>query len=1382
MPELATAPITAAPHNGQPVQDMPPGDDPSEAPTEVMRPRLQRSPRRAPSPAPAPAPEEEASPELSAESAPSAPPDAPADPPYSPEVDPEVDPELAKKLQIKVIDVSHGVASGAVDHAEAHIAEQTTQRGVRGFLKRVWHGNVARDFIRQRTIQHGREEIIESGNIYALQDGSATDHDQAMAAVVTRFTDDYLHGSERQDKLSDAESGAQLERELRTLVNFYAQGSIDADVLTEEKNRVLDHYREQLHAEDRNKGLLLTDNLLEVAQEAKAAFNHGVAMERIQGALSAAKGEALIGARTEARRDLTDRIVDKVHSSRVGSLVNETTIGLVTGAIITATKFTTRKAVTAAAATVGMGVGAGIVAGAREHARVGQERAQHARERATGQELEPGQGGRRAAMEETRYETVQASDVIDQLAAARQAVGSAEPAGIEQAIRSITEAQTRIALSDETSIDLIAFSSPTSVESERLQLDIKLAEAKVAVNQALAGADATALSNAGLDPDLETTLTGRIDGLRDVIDQDISSKDAVFNKLRRNRTLKMAGIGLVSGIAIGEAMQETHALVSGELQGVFEDSNGSERRTLLAGLLGHQGAAGDVSQDADTGHASAELNKQERALGLPEGSLGHDDAAGDIEQNTGGQTAKLSEHAALGLPEGFRLSDGAQGQQDLIDPEGKVVLQDIAVDGQGHLTPDSQEALREAGFTFDEQTENFTSSHVTREQVQRSSHEYLQHHREEFTKVHRELWYDNNTPDTFDQNELRLNWGGTNSTGVDEHGNYVFNMQQMTPDGSFHNGLSADAQNLLKEGKLAIALSMTQDTQTHVVMIPVDEHGNAVIRADSWMAKSLFETKDGQAQFNGAYAEAVQLMGKHNGVESTRMLATVVGEGQPRQITDTVSHVVHERDQRIITTLHESDRPVEVPPVLPIYSRRGLEALQRPQPELLYVGGPGYIEDGYRATEGLLPRAGLAPFAPELQADPDAEIDADRAAHRYVRAMRPSHQRTVERLRQGLESQPQAPHPKAVVMIPAAAHQEGRNIYNTLVQYSLQQDVTPDDFEVVVFANRPKGTRPDSTVDEVKRFQTEHPELKVRLIEKELEPQEAKIGWIRKAVTDTVITDLMERGVSLKEVMLVSNDADSEWISPKYLRTIIDKAEASPESDGFLGFIDWSYDAYKAHPEMLVATRFMQMLEIYLRVAKHEIGSSGANFAFRPAAYTAIGGYQPGTELGEDVVLGRMIKSVRAGASGRRPIAFMGRRSEVNTSARRALEKLFKDGGAPAAQWEEEFGANDELRDRDFDLQDFNFDDPAAVAAMVRSCERMLNQTLKMYSASLQDDNARPRYRNGRLTVFDNETIRQVNRMAFFLGVDIAWQPDGTMQITDAAKLIDGLKEWQSKH
>ena len=108
-------------------------------------------------------------------------------------------------------------------------------------------------------------------------------------------------------------------------------------------------------------------------------MTHGLALDKIDQLLSINSGEARTGARTEVRQTATDKIVNKLYNTKAGTLINETTLALAVGTVMTIGKFTTRKLATAAGAFVGLGVGAGVIAGVREHAKVGHERQLHMR-------------------------------------------------------------------------------------------------------------------------------------------------------------------------------------------------------------------------------------------------------------------------------------------------------------------------------------------------------------------------------------------------------------------------------------------------------------------------------------------------------------------------------------------------------------------------------------------------------------------------------------------------------------------------------------------------------------------------------------------------------------------------------------------------------------------------------------------------------------------------------------------------------------------------------------------------------------------------------------------------------------------------------------------
>ena len=879
-------------------------------------------------------------------------------PPPPAQTEEEMQEELQKKLQIQVVDTSDAVQSEAVDRAERYLSEETTQRGVGGFLKKIWQGNIARDFYRQREIQRGRREIVETGNIYINTDGSQADHDQAMAAVVERFTSDFVHEGENNQQFEDVEHGQELLSQLQELVSTYARGDIDHDVLVEERTRILSEYGQQVHQADRNRGLVYADNILEVAANARTAFEHGAGLDRLDAAISGRVGEARTGVRTEARLQVTDRAIDWMHRHHMSG-VNETTLALGVAAAMTAAKFTTRKAATAVAAVAGLGVGAGLIAAGREHLRVGQERISHSRQMAEGGEIQDN-SQRRERMEETRYETVPTAELIASLQVAREAVEAGNTDSLNELIATLTAARARVQTSDAQSIDLLEYSSKASVETERLALDIELARATVAAQEA-AEASGQAL-------DLDALLQN----INEQIQGDITSKDAAFNRLRRNRTIKMGLIGAATGVLAGLGIQEIHSLLDSGLQGVAEGPVGSDRHSLLADIF--------------RGNSSVEENSQDPS---------HREFFNDYK----GEHLKA---VATDLPEGYHLENTRPGEQfgwDIIGPDGKPVI-DVGLewDTQGNLSKETRALLHEEGFGLKQNSLKFFQRETISSEVSRTPHEYINAHPELFESVRRELWYDNNTPGVYDRNELKLWWGGATGSGIDSDGNYVFNVMQMNPDGSYHHEFSTDAQQLIEDSKMQIALSMTKDTQSEVFMVPIDQHGNAAIKADTYIGRALFETQDGHAQFTGAYAEAVQLMGEDSGgKESMRMLATVVGDNEPNTATDIVTHTELQEKTHYVTQIiapEKADTPIEIPPVLPIYSRRGLEGLVQPETP---GGGYGYYNSGYEGNLGSAERRrGIAPFSREVETNPDAKIDGNKSTERYLKSLPSDYKKRVE--------------------------------------------------------------------------------------------------------------------------------------------------------------------------------------------------------------------------------------------------------------------------------------------------------------------------------------------------------------------------------------------------
>lgn len=1121
--------------------------------------------------------------------------------------------ELGKALQIQVVDVSQGVAGNAIDSAEEFIREQTTQTGAVGLVKRIWYGNIARDYIRQREIQKGRNETIETRNLYVRAGGSQADHDAAMVSVVERFTSEYIHDGETNQDLNEVENGAELQNRLNVLIHDFASGTLDRQSLVEEKTRLLNEFGAHSRAEDRNKGLLFADNVVDVAVNARLAVVHGVALDRIDAFLTAKVGEAQMGVRTEARLQAADKVLDKLYKTKIGSMVNETSIATVAAIGISVSRFIVTKAVTAAGATIGMGVGAGVFAGAREHLRVGQERQAHGRQMAEGGEMPQGQAKKREKLEATRYETVQATELSSALQAARDSLRASNPAEWQTAIATIREAHVRIMLSDEKAIDLVAFSGKTAVEDERLTLDIRLAEAKTALKLALEGASDEDLQNAAVTSRDTDQVVGDHAATTAELLQDMSDKDRVFNKLRRNRTLTMAACGFASSVVVGTALQEVKSALSSDLQGVFEkDTNSQNRRTLLAGIFRENGnSSSDLLQPTDV--------------------------------------VNINDHAQVKLPEGFHFAEDGENQWQLIDANNKVITNDLAFGDNGRLTEASQQLLADHGVVISEDVNSFSTQKVITEQVERAPKDYIAEHADQFTEVKRQLWYDNNTEKVFDKNELKLHWGG--NSGVDANGNYVFNIQQMMPDGSFHNIESGNAQQLMQDGKMSIAMSMTQDTQKSVFMVAIDTNGNAVIDKNSFIGQSLFENRGGKAHFMGAYAEAVQVMGQEpDGRATTRMLATVVGENNAKPILDTVEHIVVTDYEKIITSLEvpvAENLPIEVPFVMPFYGRRGLEKL--PTRERVTYGYGAYSPEQLRHLE--------EERSPRLRRDALAVLDPEEELSWYRAEI--ERRRGEEYLREIDEQIINSPElssidnqTKALVCIPVAATSEAANIYNTLSLYAQQEGAGRQQTALLLHVNwvddaqidPAKQEQIDKTLAEIERARQDFPDLPIATIKTVWErsfitKRKGVIGEVARRLYDTALMSVEKsmrdgRRSPDADMLIIRNDADAQGISREYLTNMIKAAENEKDADGFVGSVRWDTAEHREYPGFGVVTNFREIMHAITgrKSSTRRVPTIGINTAVRASMFAAVGCIGTGSYIGagsDDLEIGHRIYEAR---------------------------------------------------------------------------------------------------------------------------------------------------------
>jgi hypothetical protein len=495
---------------------------------------------------------------------------------------------------------------------------------------------------------------------------------------------------------------------------------------------------------------------------------------------------------------------------------------------------------------------------------------------------------------------------------------------------------------------------------------------------------------------------------------------------------------------------------------------------------------------------------------------------------------------------------------------------------------------------------------------------------------------------------------------MDEQGNYVFNISHMLPKGSYHGNQAANYQQLLHEGKMAMALSSTRGSQKLVTLIHFDQQGNAIIPKDSFAAQSLFENHGGHAQYNGAYAEAVQLTGTNAKGETTmRMLATVVGKNQPKSGTDTITRTITENHERVITSFEmtaKSANPIEIPFVLPFYGRRGLENLATPREKVIY--NQQYSEFGFESEEDI--EDFIEDVNPIIKQDPRAIVPMDKATEGYSEVLDKHYgEDYAAKLREEIKASPVLSSidgdTKAILAIPVESTGEADKIYDTLALYAASSPEDLKGTKFILHLNTLEGTAAtpegqaaiQKTRDEIARAVADHPGLQVHILESTWTQEQKEqggglIGYAVRKMYDLAILSSSEavrdgRITPDQEIVLIRNDADPNGIHRGYLGNMT-KAVADPTKDGAVGKFKWGVKEAADFPGFNFVTQFMSGLA---NVAARNVeatggfgwvGTSGANTAIRISTLASIGSVGFGKYTGagsDDQALGRRVRAAR---------------------------------------------------------------------------------------------------------------------------------------------------------
>lgn len=1273
-----------------------------------------------------------------------------------PEQEPVTEKKEVFKARLGVVDVSDAIETEARERAERSLTEQPESRAasrlgkVREWFGRtwrgVWKGNLMREYYRQKEIAVAKADIRASGNLYAGAADKAA-HDAAMGAIVERFVNDYddevkqgLIHTEAGESVAEFESdedAPRIKAEFTNLIKAYANGDIDATVLRQVSRNTFERLRQARAKQERSadiakvvgEGEMYADNLLEIAEQVRGLVEHGQSLDELDIDLDITLGRAKAGVRTETQANAIGDIAKKMTDSKfggwvsgmVGAATTETAVASALSVVYSAGAFmgqrVARSKLLAAASFGGTALLAGGIAAWRERKQLDRERRLHARERAKSATYVEGRDRRREEMEGLIYETRSAGDAASEMESllfmpdeyGNNAERELTPEERQLLTALVADVDARVAISDRHKLDLLSYNSAEAVEQERLRLDILRAQAKVRLGSGTDGEEIKAILERAQEFRENQLLSG-----------EVKTKNDLFNKMRRKGTAKAFVKGVVIGVAVGATVQEIGA--------AFSDKHG------LVDLLRGKGP---VQGETMTGLAYL---KHWFSGDLPK-------VSGSIVDRVAGYDFKI--------PDGMDLQEHADGTLTLT-ANGQTIVRGLELDSTGHFTTTSADALAKHGIHLSE-----ADSAVARTVMSpgtMGAKDFVDANAGDMHEVSRDLWYGNDTPmytDPLtgkllgaDHNELRLLWGGENATGMDASGNFVFDVGEMTKDGSWQGVFSTDAQNLMQEGKMRLLLSVNDATQNRVFEVPIDADGKAIIAKGSLIARALFQDDGGKARFLGRFAEVAQVTHTDDaGVDHVRMLATHLGKGIDT-FTGEVPRVVDEIVP--ITALDVPSENVLPPPVIPIWGRKALERMSIPERSSI---GPEY---GGASGEGigLLDRSEYRKrMSEELREDRnfDTATNETKLIETYLDSQTTEHREVIEDLVQG--APPMKPSIEVVITVPA--YQEEDNIEKTIEKYAAMEG--HEKFEIVIFENHPTNKPRDKTGARIKKMQAKFPDLNIVHLYKGYE-EKVPIGHIRKDLVDAVLLRKQKAGLK-KSIAIVSNDADLEDINPEYANIVAD-AFSDKRLDALGGKWDFPRDAFEKMPLLHIAQRLWQFFDIAFRrqfLKSPEL--IGRNSAFRAGTYAAVGGYNPEARVAEDLEIGWLVKQARGYDPSR--IKY-NNRAWIHSNPRRAASQL-ASGGRLVHQYGD-FHVNEEVRKA-------SLEDVYAMKrdTTIEDVQKEVQATYDFYA----------RWRQSKGGWISDEVFEKVfDRAMRFLGVRYEVREDQVV-LTDTKKLKEGLDKYR---
>jgi len=740
----------------------------------------------------------------------------------------------------------------------------------------IWKYGLKRNYNLNKEIYKASQEILKTENVFAGEGKGKDAHDKVMADIIDQFNSGYeetIHeeaGEKKvmlgKDELEEEATGDKAAT--KQLIMDWATGKIDKESFKAQEERLFRKLKgNQDDTEVSSKeNVMYASNLFQVAEQVKLAIENKEFLENEDFEFDVIYGKSKAGVRTEEHFNKTERIMNKLLTSKVGQFANETTIAI---ALSCVAAFAVKSIASMPGKIVPI-LGTALISSGfakkREEMEQIRKRTDAFRKNAQGKFGDLTKMPVRAEILSTNYKTESAGDLLKNIDENLKILETDGKNLTEQEVNSIltelTSLEALIQLSDRRRIDLITYSDSTKVVEERKNLDIKGRLIKDALRKVFENGQHKIPEGQDFETYFNSLTTAEENRLISEENTGIDAKDRIFNKMKKEKGWKAAKKAFVSGVFIGATMSEVFGLIQGHT-GIVED--------IANDIKG----GGGLPPGVDVEH----LTMITYLKHLIEGDVPKMDMGNLHEVLVGENHIKL--------PEGVDMIQNADGSYNLIGGEGKILVENLTMAPGGALTEEAKNILAQNGITI----ENHLIDGTTQQSV--SPEDYAKNHSSEMKTILKRIHLDNNTPDESNLNELKTQFGGINGSGIDANGNIVLTVGSMTPDGSFHQELSANAQELMQAGQLKMLFSMSDGTQNHVFEFTVTPKGEIIIPPGETAGKLLFSNIDGRANFNGRFGEVAQDMG--NG--QYQILSTIEGKG----VEDIVDTIRNHTEETILT-------------------------------------------------------------------------------------------------------------------------------------------------------------------------------------------------------------------------------------------------------------------------------------------------------------------------------------------------------------------------------------------------------------------------------------------------------------------------------------------------